>query len=284
MLCCLVRAVCIGVFAGIVLSGCAVEASKRSATETAAAAPVRNAAGRGPTIKIAANGPADTVRAFYGDLREGRIREAIYLTNLRPAIEGLTDDELKEFQVDFEAIGKLVPPELEINGEIIAGDTATVTAKLPGEDPEKPEFQKVNLRKNGDVWMILTVDEAAEKRIRQEGKNYFFNLRIETHEDEARSMLDRIAKAQLAYSAQNQGSYGDMAALVDAGYLPADVRSADSTGYNYSVRISADKRSYSAAATPAVYGKTGKLSFSVDLDKKGMARLTSRDAGAVKGK
>lgn len=263
-------------------NGCSAAASKTAETTTLTAveAPVKTS--RGATIDIKLNSPADTVRAFYSHLREKRFREAIFLTNLRPAIEGLTDTELKEFQLDFEAIARYVPKEIEINGEIITGRTATVTAKLPTEDLDKEEIQEIKLRQDGDVWVILTVDESAEKRIKQEGKNYFPALRIETHQDEARNMLDRVAKAQMAYAAQNQGVYGDMNALIGVGYLPADIRTTESTGYRYSVTISTDKKRYAATAVPAVYGKTGKLSFRIELDERGQPRLTSRDDGAAK--
>ena len=258
----------------------AADAASSAATETAAAAPARTY--RGPTIQIKPNSPADTVRAFYTALRERKFREAMFLTNLRPAVEGLTDAELKEFEVDFEAIAKHVPPQLEINGEFITGNKATVTAKLPTEDLDKDEIQEIKLRKDGDVWIILTVDESAEAKIRQEGKNYFPALRIETHQDEAKAMLDRIAKAQMAFAAQNQGKFGNMEALIAAEFLPADIRSSETTGYKYSLIVAEDKKRYSAFAVPAVYGKTGKKSYSVELDGLGQPRLISRDDGAVK--
>ena len=87
--------------------------------------------GSKPTIEIKPNSPADTVRAFYKHLREKKVREAIFLTNLRPAVEGLTDNELKELDVDFAALATEVPAEIQINGEIISGDKASVTTKLP---------------------------------------------------------------------------------------------------------------------------------------------------------
>jgi hypothetical protein len=211
-------------------------------------------------------------------MREKKFRDALFLTNLRPAIEGLTDTELKEFQVDFEAIAAVVPEEVQINGEIISGDLATVTAKLPGE-ADKLEIQEIRLRNVGGVWVILSADEEAEKKIAKEGKNYFYSLKIETHQEEARAMLDRISKAQMVYSMQNGGSYGEIPTLVAAGFLPLDVQSSDSTGYTYSVQLTADKKSYSSKAEPAVYGKTGKLTFFVELNKKGQAHLTSKDLG-----
>lgn len=231
------------------------------------------------TIDIKPNSPADTVRAFYTRLREGKYREAIHLTNLRPAIEGLTDDELKEFSVDFQAIAKLVPAELEINGEIISGGDATVTAKLPGEDEEKLELQQVRLRKEGEHWVILSADEETEKVIKREGKNYFYALKIETHQEEAKRMLERIAKAQMAYAAQNNGTYTDFQKLIELEYLPKDVLTSDSTGYSYAVNIAPDGKSYYATGTPAVYGKTGKMSYLLQPVLGSLPRVASTDNG-----
>jgi hypothetical protein len=259
--------------------GCAVEASKVKPDEVKSSLPAdAKTTVKGATIEIEPNGPADTVRVFYKLLRERKFRDAIYLTNLRPAVEGLTDAELKEFQVDFEAIAAVVPEEIQINGEIVTGDLATVTAKLPDDD-DKMQIQEIKLRNNGGVWVILSVDDEQEKRIRKEGKNYFYVLRIETHEDEARTMLDRISKAEMVFALQNGGLYGEMPQLVGAGFLPSDAQSSYSTGYRYSVKLSGDKKSYSAVAEPAEYGKTGKLTLTVELDDKKQPHLTSKDNG-----
>jgi hypothetical protein len=233
----------------------------------------------GATIPVDAGGPADTVRVFYKHLRERRFREAVFLTNLRPAVEGLTDSELREFSLDFEKIAGRVPIVIEINGEIISGDLATVTANLPAEDEDKNEIQTIRLRSENGIWVILTVEPAAEARIKKEGKDYFYNLKIETHEEEARSMLERISKAQLAHSLQNGGDYADLAMLVKGGLLPEDAMTSDSTGYNYVIHLSSQKKRYSATATPAAYGKTGRLSFLLLQDEKGISRVTSSDNG-----
>jgi len=173
-------------FALVTLAGgCTVEASKVTPNEVENS-PRNEAktATKGATIEMEPNGPGDTVRVFYKYLRNKKFREAIYLTNIRPAIEGLTDSELKEFQGDFEAISAIVPEEIQINGEIVSGTSATVTAKLPDED-DKLQLQEIKLRNDGGVWVILSVDEDQEKKIRKEGKNYFYALRVETHEEEA---------------------------------------------------------------------------------------------------
>jgi hypothetical protein len=263
---------------------CSVAEPKTSANITSNAAissaPAANAAEpKGATIPIDPDGPADTVRAFYKKLREKKFREAIFLTNLRPAVEGLTDTELKEFAIDFETIAGTVPAEIEINGEIITGDKATVTANLPNEDGDTNEVQAISLKRENGVWVIQTADEEAAAKIRKEGKNYFYNLRIETHEEEARKMLERISKAELAYSLQNGGLFAAFDTLISGGLLPDDVRTSESTGYNYVLSLSSDKRSYSATATPAVYGKSGRLSFLLQQDAKGISRVTSKDLG-----
>ncbi len=231
----------------------------------------------GSLIEIKPDSPADTVRVFYAKLREGKFREAIHLTNLRPAIEGLTDDELKEFSVDFEAIAKKVPTEIRINGEIISGDRATVTALLPSEPGEDVELQELNLRKEGDHWIILSADEESEKLIKRDGKAYFYKLKIETHQEEAKKMLERVAKAQIAFAAQNQGTFGTLAELVEIGYVPQDINSAESTGYVYSLQLGDGKRSYFATATPAVYEKTGRNSYLLEPRETGLPVVTGRD-------
>ena len=271
-------------FAFTVVGGCSVTEPKTSANTSVGpaniAAPANTeTAVKGATITIDPNGPADTVRVFYKNLREKKFREAIFLTNLRPAIEGLTETELKEFSLDFEAIAGQVPAEIEINGEIITGDKATVTANLPNDDGDKKEIRTIKLRKAGDVWVIQSVDEEAETRIKKEGKNYFYNLRIETHQEEAKKMLGRISKAQLAHSLQNGGVFTDMQTLIVAGLLPDDIKTSESTGYNYAINVAPDKKKFHATARPAVYGKSGKLSFLLQLDNKGIGHVTSKDNG-----
>lgn len=277
---------CLAAIAALFIGGCSVTEPKTSATSNPptsadqpnAAAKTEAEPPKGATISIDPNGPADTVRVFYKHLREKKFRDAIFLTNLRPAIEGLTETELGDFSLDFAQLAGEVPAEIEINGEIMTGNTATVTANFPGADGKK-ELRPIKLAKQGDIWIIQSVDAEAEARIKKEGKQYLYNLRIETHHEEARKMLERISKAQLASSLQNGGVYTDLASLVAAGFVPEDVKTSESTGYNYAVNLSSDKKNYYATATPAEYGKSGKLSFLLKPDPKGPSRVTSKDNG-----
>ncbi|MEQ1605921.1 MAG: hypothetical protein ABL999_13740 [Pyrinomonadaceae bacterium] len=275
----------LAIFLGI--SGCTSKESAANANIAANTAPANATTGvnsanaepapKGATIPIDPNGPADTVRVFYKNLREKKFREAIFLTNLRPAVEGLTETELSEFSLDFAKLAGQIPAEIEINGEVVSGENATVTANLPDKD-NKSETQKIKLRKAGDVWIIQTVDDVAQKRIQKEGKQYFYNLRVETHQEEAKKMLDRISKAELAYSLQN-GRCADLETLIVGGLLPEDIKTSESTGYNYAVTLTTDGKSYYATATPETYGTTGKSSYILKLDAKGISHVTGKDNG-----
>ena len=97
--------------------------------------------------------------------------------------------------------------------------------------------------------------------------------------EEAKKMLERIAKAQLAYSSQNSGTFTDFAKLIELAYLPEDVLSSDSTGYAYELTLSPDGKSYYATATPAVYGRTGKMSYMLQPVLGGLPRVVSSDNG-----
>lgn len=277
----------------IIFSGCGAgvpseSASAASPSEPGAGAPEvpgsaesSSAAPSGPTIEIQANSPADTVRAFYERLRANQFIAALKLTNLRPAVEGLTEDEMKDLGVDFRQLAESVPPQMPINGEIVSGDEATVTMKMPNEKDGKLETHEIRLRKDGDRWQMLVADEDGEKMIRKEGKNYFFVLRMEVHHAEAQAMLERINKAQGIFALQNGGKFADLETLIGKGYVPTDAASSESTGYNYKISLAFDRSTYTAHATPAVYGKTGRLSFATRIRKGSDPEFSSKD---VKGK
>jgi len=272
------------IFSVALFNGCAAEAAKENSvgekkndfSKTSVPTEPKNPASKA-TIKIEPNSPADTVKVFYQHLRERKFREAMFLTNLRPAIESLTDAELKELRVDFEPLAQAVPFEIEINGEIISKDNASVTAKLPDNDTDEIKIQEIKLYRKNGVWVILTVDEKAEAEVKKEGKNYFFALRIKTHHEEAKAMLERVNKGQMVYAMKNGGLYADMQDLIDRGFLPQDILTAETTGYNYQIQLSPDKKKYTAIATPAVYGKTGKLSFWFETNGNITSNLKNKD-------
>lgn len=265
------------------INGCKVEAAKekklveKEANQSLQKIAAAKKSESESKIAISPNSPADTVRIFYKYLREQRFREAMFLTNLRPAIEDLTEKELKDLQIDFAPISGQIPADVSINGEIIAGEFATVTAKLPDNDSDQLGLQEINLRQENDVWIILTVDEEAEMKIKSEGKNYFFALKIETHQTEAKAMLNRIDKAQMVFSMQNKGVYADIPTLISSGFLPEDIQTPETTGYIYKISLSPDRKSFTATAEPAIYGKTGKLSYWYEVNGNKTSSLHNKD-------
>ncbi|CAN5831520.1 hypothetical protein BH20ACI4_BH20ACI4_13700 [soil metagenome] len=254
------------------LGGCAVKAAKNETADQTKTDEIysvkaeQNVSETKGKINVTENSPADAIRTFYKNLRENRFREAIFLTNLRPAVEGLTEQELKDLQVDFSNLAKIIPGEIQISGEIVTNDKATVMAKLPDHAAGKTELKEFKLEKQNGGWLILMVDGTQETEIKKQGKNYFFALRIEVHHSEVEKMMDRIYKAQLVYSLQNGGEFTEFKSLIEKNLLPDDVQSPDSTGYKYNLSLSSDKKQYIVTAEPAAYGKTGKFSYLLNAE------------------
>ena len=219
------------------------------------------------TPAAAPGSPSEVVRAYYAALKESRFRDAMLLSVLRPAIEALSPEELKEFQIDFARLAPAVPADFEITGEQLNNDgDATVFVKT-GEGKDL-KVEPVNLIRERGTWVIGDREGAAA--VKKQGKKFFFEQRISVHEQDAEDMLKRIQAAQLAHALQHSGSYGDLNALVRAGYVPQDILGTETTGYRFTVAVGADAKSFTARAEPERYGRSGRLSF--HLDKSGIQK------------
>lgn len=205
--------------------------------------------------------PSGTVREFYRLMRERRFREAFMLSIFRPAIEDLSAQEFESLRPDFERQALEVPAEVVLTGEQMSGDEATVFMKL-GTD-EAPKVTPVFLMKDKSGRWIIG-DAESQKIVEKRGKKFFFEARIEAHHDDVESMMRRIATAQLIYSSQRNGEFGDLAALVSAGLVPQDILQTASTGYRFHVTPDKGGKGFRAGAEPAAYGQTGRLSFYID--------------------
>jgi len=215
----------------------------------------------------AVRSPSDTVREFYKAMREKRFREAFDLSIYKPAIDGLKPEEFNDLRPDFESMAAAIPDKVELTGEQISGDGATVFVKV--KDSESGgQAEPVSLIRVNGIWIIG--DQENQAIVNKAGKDFFFNARIDTHHQEVQNMLQRIALAQVVYSQQHNGQFGDMAALITAGLVPKDLEGTQSTGYRFSVVVSSDRKAWTAAAEPAQYGRSGKLSFI--MDKNGVKK------------
>jgi len=205
--------------------------------------------------------PSDTVREFYKEMRERKFREAFALSIYKPAIEPLKPQEFEDLRPDFEKMAAVIPEQVDLGGEQISGDIATVFVKVKeGDKPETAE--PVTLIRVDGAWIIG--DKENQAIVKKAGKQFFFNARIDTHHDEVQVMLTRISLAELLYSQQHNGLFADLATLISLGLLPKDLEGTESTGYRFHVNAPAGGKSWNAAAEPAQYGRTGRLSFFLD--------------------
>jgi hypothetical protein len=205
--------------------------------------------------------PSEAVRQFYKALSEKRFRDALMATALKPAVENLSAAEFEEIRPDFERMAENAD-KVQLTGEQISGDRASVFVKLAGDAPGDPPIEVQTRRVSGN-W-IVTFNEEVEQAAKRDGNKYFFKLRIEAHEQDAQNMLVNIAQKQLVYSLQHNGAFADLQTLIKEQLLSEDVMNSQSTGYNFHIKLSADKKSYMAGAEPVVYGRTGIQSFFMD--------------------
>lgn len=215
------------------------------------------------------------MRDFYRLMREKKFREAFGLSVFRPAIDALSAQEFEEFRPDFEkmalAVSEKIPDKVDITGEQISGDAATVFVKVLDADG-KEKVEPAALIKIDNNW--VAGDRESLELVKKLGKKFFFEARINAHHSDVQDMLTRITLVQVAYSQNHNGQFGNMAELIAAGLIPKDIENPDSTGYRFQIIRSADAKSWYATAEPAQYGSSGRLSFYLDA-----SGVRSGDAG-----
>ena len=232
-------------------------------------------AGSSPAIAQSQRTPTETMREFYQMMREKKFREAFGITIYRPAIEGLSPQEFEELRPDFErmalAVSEKIPPKIDITGEQISGDAATVFVKVLDADG-KEKVEPASLIKVDNNWIVG--DKENLELVKKEGKKFFFEARINAHHSDVQDMLTRISLAQVVYAQGHNGQFGNTAELITAGLIPKDIEGTDSTGYRFQIVRAADGKSWYATAEPVQYGRTGRLSFYLDA-----SGVRSGDAG-----
>ena len=211
----------------------------------------------------AARTPTETVREFYRLMRERHFREAFALSIYKPAIEGLSAEEFEELRPDFEKMAAIIPEKIDVNGEQVSGDIATVFVKIADAD-KAAEAEPITLIRDGGAWIVG--DGENQQIVKKAGKRFFFEARIETHHSEVQAMLQRISIAELAYAAQHNNTFADLPTLIKAGLVPKDIETPETTGYRFHLVLTKDAKHWAAAAEPVQYGRTGRLSFVLDQE------------------
>jgi Domain of unknown function (DUF4878) len=209
--------------------------------------------------------PTETMREFYRMMREKKFREAFGMSIYRPAIEGLSTQEYEELRPDFEkmalAVSERIPAKVDITGEQISGDSATVFVKVLDADG-KEKVEPASLIKIDNSWVIG--DKENLELVKKEGKKFFFEARINAHHSDVQDMMTRISLAQVVYGQGHNGQFGNTAELIAAGLVPKDIEGTESTGYRFQIVRAADGKSWYATAEPTLHGRTGRLSFYLD--------------------
>ena len=206
--------------------------------------------------------PTETVITFYKLMRERRYREAFAISIYRSAVDGLSQQEFEDLQSDFDRMAAGIQVKIEVTGEQINGNVATVMIRIPNDDPEKVTIEPATLIQAGDGWIVG--DEESQAAVKKAGKRFFLGARIDTHQDQVKDLLTRLLAVEALYSSQHGGSFADLPALISAGLMPQDLKGTESTGYRFHVTVARDGKSYTASAEPARYGHSGKLSFWMD--------------------
>ena len=209
--------------------------------------------------------PTETTRQFYQMLRDKKFREAFALSIYRSAIDGLSTQEFEDLRPDFDrmaqAVTEKMPAQIDVTGEQISGDVATVFVKVLDADG-KEKVEPATLIKLDNNWIIG--DKENLDLVKKAGKQFFFDARINAHHSDVQDMMTRISLAEVLYSQSHNGLFGNTAELVAAGVVPKDIEGTESTGYRFQINRSPDSKSWYATAEPAQYGRTGRLSFYLD--------------------
>lgn len=207
--------------------------------------------------------PSDVVRDFYKAMREHRFRDAWSMTIYKPAIEGLTADEMEDLRVDFEERAARIPEQVEITGEQITNNSATVFVKVPAtESSPQITSQPVTLINSAGAWIIGS--EADQAEVKKKGRRFFLDALIEEHQSDIEDFLKRLMAVEAAYAQGHNGAFGDLPALIKASLMSDEIADPKAMGYAIHVIVANNGRSYIATAEPARYGHTGKLSFWMD--------------------
>src|SRR5947209_12950663 len=208
--------------------------------------------------------PTQTVREFYRLMRERHFREAFALSIYKSAIDGLSAGEFEELRPDFEKMAAAIPEKIDVNGEQVSGEIATVFVKIADADKAAAEAEPVTLIRDGGAWIVG--DSENQQIVKKAGKRFFFEARIETHHSEVQAMLQRISIAELAYATQHNNLFAVLPTLIKAGLVPKDIETPETTGYRFHLVLTKDAKHWAAAAEPMQYGRTGRLSFVLDQE------------------
>ena len=201
--------------------------------------------------------PSETVLAFYSLLREQRYMDGFAYSVYRDAVVGLSEVDLVELMPEFQQTFAAIPEKIEIKGEQVGADTATVFAAFG----DSPAVQEVALVKVEGRWLVG--DREALEQVQRDKTAFFFNARIHVNQTEVYRILKRIVGSQ-EVRFQSSKSYAELAELTSQDGLKGDFEGENASGYRFVVSLTPARDAYTVIAIPLKYARTGKLSFFSD--------------------
>jgi hypothetical protein len=211
----------------------------------------------GPGLAQGAESPSQVVKEFYHHLRARRYVEAFRLSVYGAAMEGLSEEEMRNLEAEFTRMVAALPAEMELRGEQISGEEATVFVKLPQEQ----RLQEVTLVRIDERWRVG--DRETHRLVTRQGRSFFFNARNRISEEEAYDwLLEIIGAEEIHFRARQR--YATLDELVNLGGVSKQLANGSESGYRFRLAIGEDGKSFRVIAVPAEYGRTGRLSFFVD--------------------
>ncbi|HYY43107.1 MAG TPA: hypothetical protein VE775_10275, partial [Pyrinomonadaceae bacterium] len=172
----------------------------------------------------------------------------------------LSAQDFDELRPEFEKMAAAVPAQIELNGEQISGNEATVFAR--SGDDASAQLDTIPLIRVQGAWIFG--DMKNYQIVQSKGAAFFPEARVEQHHREVETVLLLIAQAEATYAAQHAGVYADLNALIESKPSLRDDVQSDTLGYNFRILLGKDGRAYAVSAEPARYGRTGRLSYYMD--------------------
>lgn len=226
--------------------------------------------------------PGETIQEFYRLLREKKYVDAFRLHVCAPAVESLSGQEATELEDEFAKLAGGIPDKIEIGGESVLGNDATVFVKVPaGEkvDGQQPYLSvPVTLILSEGKWLI---GDRETQALASFHKGRFFSLSkggtftvMLDNEEKAGKAMNVLIEIEQFFAQQNRGKFGTMKELLESNVVRRSdlilmleqLQDGEYYGYRFEIEIPEDRKTYTLYATPIQQNIDGRYSYIADRE------------------
>lgn len=226
--------------------------------------------------------PGETIQEFYRLLRAKKYVDAFRLHVCAPAVEGLSGQEAAELEDEFTKLAGDIPEKIEVGGESVLGNDATVFVKVPsGEkiDGQQPFISiPVSLILFEGRWLIGDRDTQAlanfhKSRFFSLSKSGTFTVMLDNEEKTAKAITSLIEIEQF-FAQRNEGKYGTLQELMTSGIVARSdlslmleqLQDGEYYGYRFEIELAENRKTYTIHATPIQRNIDGRYSYIADRE------------------